>query len=83
MLRPFTFSNGVAVPAGTEVAIPSSATHRDERVFTNPDVFDGFRFAKNRESEGDKTKNRCQTLHISRAVVFWSGATRMVGIPAL
>ncbi len=62
MLRPFTFSNGVTVPAGTNVAFPSSAAHRDERVFTNPDVFDGLQFAKLRESEGDILKNRYQTV---------------------
>jgi len=65
VLRPFTFSNGVTVPAGTEIAIPSSAAHRDERIFTNPDVFDGFRFAKLREIEGDKPTNRYQTVTIS------------------
>ncbi len=65
VLRPFTFSNSVTVPAGTEVAFSSSTTHRDERVFTNPDVFDGFRFAKLRESEGDETNNRYQTVSTS------------------
>jgi len=54
-LRPFTFSNGVTVPANTLVSIPVSAAHRDERIFPNADKFDGFRFAKLRESEGDKT----------------------------
>ena len=61
-LRPFTFSNGVTVPAGTLVAMPSSATHRDERNYPNPDVFDGFRFAKLREGEGDETASRYQTV---------------------
>jgi cytochrome P450 len=42
-LRLFTFSNGVTVPAGTHISIPSSVAHRDERIFTNPDVFDGYR----------------------------------------
>ncbi len=65
MLRPFTFSNGVTIPAGTAIAIPSSAVHRDERIFTNPDVFDGFRFEKLRETEGDETKNKYQTVSIS------------------
>lgn len=50
-LRPFTFSNDVTIPAGTLVAIPASAAHKDERIYPNPDEFDGFRFAKLRESE--------------------------------
>ncbi|KAH9070838.1 cytochrome P450 [Lactarius deliciosus] len=49
-LRPFTFSNGITVPAGTYVAAPVGAVHADEEVYTNPDEFDGFRFARLRES---------------------------------
>ena len=61
-LCPFTFSNGVTVPAGTYVSIPASATHRDEIIYPNPEEFDGFRFAKLRESEGDTTTNRYQSV---------------------
>ncbi|KAH8976597.1 cytochrome P450 [Lactarius hatsudake] len=49
-LRPFTFSNGITVPAGTYVAAPAGAIHADEEVYTDPDEFDGFRFARLRES---------------------------------
>jgi cytochrome P450 len=64
-LRPFTFSNGVTIPAGHLVAIPASAAHTDERTFPNPDEFDGFRFAKLRESEGDTMTGRHQTVSVS------------------
>jgi len=64
-LRPFTFSNGVTVPAGTLVAVPASAAHKDERIFPNPEEFDGFRFAKLRESEGDTAIGRYQTVSVS------------------
>ncbi|KAI0002407.1 cytochrome P450 [Russula compacta] len=64
-LRPFTFSNGVTIPAGTLVAIPASAVHGDERIYPNPEKFDGFRFAKLRESEGDTTMNRYQMVSTS------------------
>ena len=64
-LRPFTFSNGVTVPAGTLVSIPASTTHTDERIYPNPDEFDGFRFSKLRESEGDTTVSRHQTVSTS------------------
>ncbi|KAI0292783.1 cytochrome P450 [Russula brevipes] len=40
-LSPFTFSNGMTAPAGT-----------DERIYANADGFDGFRFTELRESEG-------------------------------
>ncbi|KAH9992092.1 cytochrome P450 [Russula vinacea] len=32
-LHPFTFSNGVTVPAGTFVAVPASSTNMDERIY--------------------------------------------------
>ena len=64
-LRPFTFSNGVTIPAGTLIAVPGSAVHTDEANFHDPDTFDGFRFAKFRENEGDTTTNRYQTVSTS------------------
>ena len=63
-LRPLELSNGMTIPAGTLVAIPYSATHRDEITYPNPDEFDGFRFAKLRE-EGDTMTGRYQTVSTS------------------
>jgi hypothetical protein len=84
LLRPFTFSNGVTVPAGTLVAIPASATHTDERIYPNPDEFDGFRFAKLRESEGDTTMtSKYQSVSpSSEHLPFGLGTTHMVSVPA-
>jgi hypothetical protein len=65
VLRPFTFSNGVTIPAGTLIAAPGSAVYTDEANYHDPDTFDGFRFAKLRESEGDKTTSRHQTVSTS------------------
>jgi cytochrome P450 len=48
-LRPFTFSNGVTVPQGTLISVPSSVVHKDEEIYPNPKEFDGFRFMKVRE----------------------------------
>ena len=75
-LRPFTFSNGVTIPAGTLVAIPGSASHRDEENYRDPDKFDGFRFAKLRESlsEEDTSTNRYQMVSTSsKHLVFGLG----------
>ena len=52
-LRPFTFSNGVTVPTGTLIAVPTGPIHKDGEIYPNPDEFDGFRFAKLRERDGD------------------------------
>jgi cytochrome P450 len=63
-LRPFTFSNGVTVPANTLVSVPTSAAHMDGKILPNADKFDGFRFAKLRESEGD-TASKYQAVSAS------------------
>ena len=64
-LRPFTFPNGVIVPAGILVSLPASAVHIDDRFRPNPDVFDSFRFARFCESERDTITNRHQTVSTS------------------
>ena len=64
-LRPFTFSNGVTVPAGTLIAVPMSAAHRDEETYPNPEEFDGFRFSKRHERDGDGVTNRHQVVSTS------------------
>jgi cytochrome P450 len=64
-LRPFTFSNGVTVPAGTYLSIPTNATQTDERTFSNPHEFDGFRFANLRDREGVKATGRYQMVSAS------------------
>ena len=51
-LRPFTFSNGVTVPAGTEIAVPAAVIHTDGEIYPNPEEFDGFRFAELRKHDG-------------------------------
>ncbi|KAF8491192.1 cytochrome P450 [Russula emetica] len=74
VLRPLKLSNGMTIPAGALVAIPASATHRDEVSYPNPDEFDGFRFAKLREDEGDTMTSRYQTASTSSEnVVFGLG----------
>ena len=51
-LHPFTFSNGVTIPAGTVIAAPVTAIHTDGEIYPNPKEFDGFRFANLRERDG-------------------------------
>ena len=65
VLRPLKLSNGMTLPVGTLVAIPASATHRDEITYPNPDKFDGFRFAKIREVDGETITSRYQAVSTS------------------
>ena len=59
-LRPFTFSSGITISAGTVVACPLSAVHTDGEIYPNPDEFDGFRFARLREGGEDGMANKHQ-----------------------
>jgi hypothetical protein len=59
-LRPFTFSNGIIVPAGTVVAAPLSAIHTDGTIYPSPGEFDGSRFAKLRERDEGGMASRHQ-----------------------
>jgi cytochrome P450 len=52
-LRHFTRSNDVAIPAGTLLALPVHSVHMDEEIYPKAHKFDGFRFLKLREKEGD------------------------------
>jgi len=52
-LRPFTFSNGVTIPAGTLVSLPIRPIHVDEDIYPNAEKFDGNRFLKLREESSN------------------------------
>ncbi|KAH9975533.1 cytochrome P450 [Lactifluus volemus] len=71
VLRPFTFSNGVTVPPGVLVAVPAGVAHRDEEVYTDGDKFEGFRFSKLRERDGDGVTTRHQIVSVSPEHVPW------------
>ncbi|KAJ6459758.1 cytochrome P450 [Mycena vulgaris] len=44
VLKDFTFSNGITVPAGASVSVATHHMHNDERFYPEPEVFKGFRF---------------------------------------
>lgn len=64
-LRPFTFSNGVTIPADTYVALPVNSIHSNEEIYPNAEEFDGFRFSKLRDEEGDVMMTRHQAIATS------------------
>ncbi|KAH9972310.1 cytochrome P450 [Lactifluus volemus] len=65
VLRPFTLSNGQTIPVGTLVGIPLDAVHRDGEIYPNPEEFDGFRFSKLHEEEGDVSVSGYQAVSTS------------------
>ncbi|KIK66386.1 hypothetical protein GYMLUDRAFT_38189 [Collybiopsis luxurians FD-317 M1] len=61
VLKDFTFSNGVTVPAGATLAIPVWAIHHDNDYFPDADKFDGFRFSRMRENPDQSSKHQMVT----------------------
>ncbi|KAH7926847.1 cytochrome P450 [Leucogyrophana mollusca] len=63
-LKDFTFSDGTFVPKGTIVSVASYATHHDDTVYENADVFEPFRFADLREEEGEAVKHQMVSTNL-------------------
>jgi cytochrome P450 len=54
--QPFTFSNGVTIMPGETLAAPVGPIHFDDTVYDRALQFDGFRFSKMRERDGESAK---------------------------
>jgi cytochrome P450 len=72
IMKDFTFSNGVTVPAGVNVVTAAEAVHFDEANYIEPDAFDGFRFSNIRDEDGEGTKHQTVSL-TPDFVVFGTG----------
>ena len=77
-LSPFTFKDGLHIPAGTWVCAPSRAMMRDPAYYNDPAEFDGFRFIDKTSME----KPSVPIASISRYTdtepkfLFWSHGRR-------
>ncbi|TFY79744.1 hypothetical protein EWM64_g4273 [Hericium alpestre] len=56
--KPFTFSNGVTVPAGIMISAASQRIHHDDEFYPDGDTFNPFRFADKREESGESIKHQ-------------------------
>ncbi|RPD64678.1 cytochrome P450 [Lentinus tigrinus ALCF2SS1-7] len=57
-MRDITLNDGTFIPKGTIIVTAQHPTHRDETNYPDANVFDGFRFARMREQEGEGTKHQ-------------------------
>ncbi|KAI3390348.1 hypothetical protein diail_10007 [Diaporthe ilicicola] len=57
--RDLRFEDGITLPAGTYITMPSDSVARDPDIYPDPEHFDGFRFYE-RRMEGGKEANRHQ-----------------------
>ncbi|KAF9261891.1 cytochrome P450 [Marasmius fiardii PR-910] len=60
-LKDYRFSNGVVIPAGTKVGVPSYHIHHDEATYPSPLEFNPTRFSELREKEGEGIKHHMVT----------------------
>ncbi len=51
-------SDGTLIPAGTTVGAASYLLHRDSASYPSADLFDPFRFATLRQSDGEGTNHQ-------------------------
>ncbi|OCK81421.1 cytochrome P450 [Lepidopterella palustris CBS 459.81] len=65
VMQDFTFSNGVRIPAGNWIFAVNSPVLRDEKHYPHPAEFDGFRFARIREQEGQERAHTLVTSSLS------------------
>ncbi|KAK2003780.1 cytochrome P450 [Colletotrichum falcatum] len=49
-LKPYTFKDGLHIPAGTTIMFPSDGAHYDADNYPEPESFDGLRFLRLRET---------------------------------
>jgi len=57
-----TFSDGTYVPKGSWVVSPAREIHSDAKIYENPTEFDGFRFSRIREQQGQEAKHQMVSL---------------------
>jgi cytochrome P450 len=63
-VKDFTFTNGTFIPKGTMLHV-AATVHKDDENYTNPDIFDGFRFANMDVPEDDDGKQRMVSTSLS------------------
>ncbi|KAI0828878.1 cytochrome P450 [Trametes gibbosa] len=57
-LKDITLHDGTVIPRGANVVAAADATHHDDSVYADADVFDPFRFSRLREQDGEATKHQ-------------------------
>lgn len=56
--KDLTLSDGTFIPSGTVIVAASSATHSDSEYYTDPDVFNPWRFSSKREEDGENARHQ-------------------------
>ena len=58
VLKGITLNDGTYIPAQPLVVVATDPAHHDDSNYADADTFDGFRFARMREEDGEGTKHQ-------------------------
>ena len=61
VLQPLTLSDGFHLPVGTRFSMPCAEILHDPAVTESPEVFDGFRYYKERQKPGEGNRHQFAT----------------------
>ncbi|KAL8882447.1 MAG: hypothetical protein Q9198_000561 [Flavoplaca austrocitrina] len=65
VLEPVTLSDGFHLPRGTRFSMSCAEILHDSTVTPNPQVFDGFRYYKERQRPGENTRHQFATTDVN------------------
>ncbi|OAL29793.1 hypothetical protein AYO20_09085 [Fonsecaea nubica] len=70
VMQPLTLSNGMRIPRGATLVIPTGAINMDGQYFESPEQFDGFRFYRKRSESEDNAKKH-QLVTVGKYDLAW------------
>ncbi|KAK1508781.1 hypothetical protein CABS01_08011 [Colletotrichum abscissum] len=70
VMSDFTLSNGLRIPKGARIALPTGAINMDQDLFHNPEVFDGLRFYRMRVAK-DEARSSNQMVTVGKKDLTW------------
>ncbi|KAK7705394.1 hypothetical protein SLS63_014157 [Diaporthe eres] len=69
-LSDMTLSNGLRIPKGARIVLPTAAINMDREFFQDPETFDGFRYYKLRTAS-EEARNTNQMVTVGKKDLTW------------
>ncbi|KAJ5003486.1 Cytochrome P450 monooxygenase ATR2 [Colletotrichum sp. SAR 10_66] len=70
VMSDITLSNGLRIPKGARIALPTGAINMDSQFFEDPETFDGFRYYKLR-MESEEARKSSQMVTVGKKDLTW------------
>ncbi|PPR01224.1 hypothetical protein CVT26_015299 [Gymnopilus dilepis] len=71
ILRDFTLSNGITIPAGSYITFANRPTHNDARYHDHPTEFQGFRFVEQTNEQEGLKGEKSSMVSLSHDFLAW------------